>query len=189
MNETISHILTQISALEDELLSELHAQESRLLYKIEGTRVEFEHSVQEAHQRMKVGVVRWLLAARPQNFLTAPIIYGIALPLALFDLCVSFYQATCFPIYGIPKVKRSGYFIYDHQQLAYLNIIEKVDCLYCSYANGLMAYAREINAPNNTSAPSSTHADCAARTAATHDSWIMARRMSSKPSWRSSAQR
>ena len=50
MNERISHILAQISALDDELLSELHAQESRLAYKIEGKRVEFERSVREAHQ-------------------------------------------------------------------------------------------------------------------------------------------
>jgi putative component of membrane protein insertase Oxa1/YidC/SpoIIIJ protein YidD len=28
--------------------------------------------------------------------------------------------------------------------LAYLNVIEKVNCAYCSYGNGLMAYAREI---------------------------------------------
>lgn len=146
MNERISHILAQMSALEDELLSELQAQESRLVYKIEGKRVKFEHSVREAHQRIKVGMLRWLLTVRPQNFLTAPIIYGLILPLLLLDLCVSFYQLTCFPIYGIPRVKRSSFFIYDHQHLAYLNIIEKVDCMYCSYANGLMAFAREITA-------------------------------------------
>ena len=32
----------------------------------------------------------------------------------------------------------------DHQHLAYLNIIEKIDCMYCSYATGMSGYAREI---------------------------------------------
>ncbi|WP_239287780.1 hypothetical protein [Candidatus Nitrotoga sp. 1052] len=30
--------------------------------------------------------------------------------------------------------------------MAYLNIIEKMHCMYCSYAVGLLAYAREITA-------------------------------------------
>lgn len=32
----------------------------------------------------------------------------------------------------------------DRHKLAYLNSIEKVNCTYCGYANGVMAYAREI---------------------------------------------
>lgn len=146
VNEKISHILSQITALEDELRDSLHEQEHRLRYQIDGKRVEFEHAIKDAHLQLKVGVFRWLLSVRPQNILTAPIIYGMLLPLVIFDLFVSFYQATCFPIYGIPKVRRRDYFIFDHQHLSYLNIIEKVDCLFCSYANGLIAYAREITA-------------------------------------------
>jgi hypothetical protein len=34
----------------------------------------------------------------------------------------------------------------DHQHLAYLNLIEKIDCMYCSYAVGMLGYAREITA-------------------------------------------
>lgn len=32
----------------------------------------------------------------------------------------------------------------DRHHLAYLNSIEKLNCVYCGYANGLLAYAREI---------------------------------------------
>jgi hypothetical protein len=28
--------------------------------------------------------------------------------------------------------------------LAYLNLIEKINCAYCSYGNGVMAYGREV---------------------------------------------
>ena len=36
--------------------------------------------------------------------------------------------------------------IIDRQHLAYLNAIEKFNCLYCSYANGVIEYIREIAA-------------------------------------------
>lgn len=146
MNEKIRHILSQITALEDELRETLHQQEHRMFFQVNGKRVEFEHAVKQAHRQLKMGVFRWFLSVRPQNFLTAPIIYGMIFPLLLFDLCVSFFQATCFPIYGIAKARRSDYIVFDHQHLAYLNIIEKMDCLFCSYANGLIAYTHEITA-------------------------------------------
>jgi hypothetical protein len=41
-------------------------------------------------------------------------------------------------------VRRQDYFIFDRGHLAYLNAIEKLNCVYCSYANGLIAYVREI---------------------------------------------
>lgn len=146
MSDNIRRILNQITVLEDELRASLQEQEGRLRYRIEGRRVEFEHAVKDAHVKLKRGVFRWFLSVRPQNYLTAPVIYGLAVPLALIDLCVSFYQLTCFPIYGIPKARRSDFIIFDHQHLAYLNIIEKFHCLYCSYASGVLAFAREVTA-------------------------------------------
>jgi hypothetical protein len=146
MNERIRRISDQIAALESELRAELHQHETNILYKINGKRVEFGRTVRETHRQLKQGIFRWFLTVRPQNFLTAPIIYGMIVPLALFDLCFMFYQVTCFPIYGIPKVRRSDHIAIDHQHLAYLNFIEKVDCIYCSYVSGMISYAREIAA-------------------------------------------
>ncbi|HET7833091.1 MAG TPA: hypothetical protein VFK88_09025 [Gallionella sp.] len=144
MNSKIRQILDQITTLEDELNTLLDAQQERLRYQLEDKRVTFEHAVREAHQRVKVGVFKWFRGIRPLNLVTAPVIYGMIVPLAFFDLCLTIYQATCFPIYRITKAKRGDYIVFDHQHLAYLNIIEKVDCLYCSYAVGLLAYATEI---------------------------------------------
>ena len=70
--------------------------------------------------------------------------YVCALPFFLLDLTVCFYQWTCFPVYGIPKVRRSEYLIFDRGRLPYLNVVEKAGCVYCSYANGLLAYIGEI---------------------------------------------
>ena len=58
----------------------------------------------------------------------------------LMDLFVTTYQAVCFPIYGIPKVRRSDYLVFDREDLPYLNAIEKFNCFYCSYGNGGAAY-------------------------------------------------
>ena len=146
MNDRIRQIIDQISTLEAELHAAIEQQEGQLRYQIEGKRVTFERAIGEAHRKVKIGVFRWFTTVRPQNFLTAPIIYSMIIPLALFDLCISFYQLTCFPIYGITRVGRANYFVMDHQHLAYLNIIEKVDCVYCSYAVDLLGYALEISA-------------------------------------------
>lgn len=144
MNSRIRQILDQISALENELQQAIQEQRSHLRYTLEGRRVVFEQAIKEAHRRVKQGVFRWFISIRPQNFLTMPIIYGVALPLLLFDLFVSLYQLICFPVYGIARVRRANYFVMDHRHLAYLNFFEKGHCMYCSYAVGLMAYATEI---------------------------------------------
>jgi hypothetical protein len=119
-------------------------QEDLLRYRIEGKRIVFEQAIHDAQKRVKLGVFRWFLTVCPQNYLTMPIIYGTAIPLVLFDLSASVYQMTCFPVYRIAKVKRSDYIVFDHHLLAYLNIIEKAHCLFCSYAVGLLAYTSEI---------------------------------------------
>ena len=62
------------------------------------------------------------------------------------DAVVSGYQFVCLKEYGIPEVRRSDYIDLDRHSLSYLNFIEKVNCVYCSYFNGLIAYVQEIAA-------------------------------------------
>ena len=79
------------------------------------------------------------------RLLSGPLIW---LPLPFFlllDFVVFIYHAVCFPIYGIPKVKRSDYILVrDRNKLQYLNWFEKLGCMYCGYANGLLMYLKEI---------------------------------------------
>jgi hypothetical protein len=133
-----------MAALEEDLRVALHEQETGALFQIKGKRVEFEHSIKETHRRLKSGFLHWLLTYRPQNLLTGPIIYGMIVPLVMLDLFVTFYQASCFPIYRVPKVSRGDYIVLDRQQLEYLNFIEKFHCTYCAYGSGLIAYVAEI---------------------------------------------
>lgn len=144
MNERISQILAQMAALEDDLRTAVHEQERKMFFQIKGKRVEFESSVKAAHRKLKKNFFRWLVTDRPQNLITGPIIYGMIIPLLMLDFFVSFYQWACFPIYGVKKVRRSDYIVFDRRHLGYLNFIEKFHCTYCEYGNGLMSYMAEI---------------------------------------------
>ncbi|MDI1309501.1 MAG: hypothetical protein PSV17_08730 [Methylotenera sp.] len=144
MNERIQLLLKQMNALEDEMRTALSEQQSTMFFQIKGKRVEFEESIKARHRKFKRNFFRWLVTDRPQNLITGPIIYSMIVPLLITDLFVSFYQFTCFPIYGIKKVKRRDYIMFDRQQLSYLNFIEKFHCTYCAYGTGMVAYISEI---------------------------------------------
>lgn len=146
MEQRIRELLAQINTLEEELAQTLHEKEQRLFYQFKGRRIEFEDSIRATHKRLKRGVLRWLVTDRPQNLLTGPIIYSLIIPLLTLDLFVSVYQALCFPVYRVAKVKRADYVVMDRYHLGYLNFFERFHCAYCGYANGVLAYAVEIAA-------------------------------------------
>jgi hypothetical protein len=80
------------------------------------------------------------------HLLTAPIIWSGLIPAVLMDLFVTVYQKLCFPVYKIKPVKRSDFVVFDREQLAFLSLKERINCLYCSYFNGVAAYTREVAA-------------------------------------------
>jgi len=116
------------------------------VFQIEGKRIEFDRDIRAAHAKLRRSVLRWMVTDRPQNLITGPIIYFMAIPMLLLDLTVTLYQASSFPIYRITKVVRADYIAFDRHQLGYLNFYERLHCEYCAYANGLLAYASEIAA-------------------------------------------
>ncbi len=80
--------------------------------------------------------LRWLLSA--------PIIYPMIIPLVILDITISFYQRICFWLWKIPQIKRSQYLVIDRHRLSYLDGFQKLNCIYCGYANGVLSYARVI---------------------------------------------
>jgi hypothetical protein len=144
MTDRIQQLLDQMTTLEDELRVALRDQPSTIFFQIKGKRVEFEKSVQATQRKLKTNFFRWLVTNRPQNLLTGPIIYSMIIPLLITDFFVSLYQFSCFPIYGIKKVRRGDYIVFDRQHLSYLNFIEKFHCTYCAYGTGMIAYISEI---------------------------------------------
>lgn len=144
MLPNVSEILAKITALEEELETALTQARVEFNYRYENARVKFEQEVLHEHRKFKQSLFQYFRETRLIIVCTAPVIYSLIIPFALIDLFVTVYQAVCFPIYDIPKVKRSAYLIFDRRHLAYLNSMEKFNCLYCSYANGVIAYVREI---------------------------------------------
>jgi hypothetical protein len=144
MPSRVDELLEHLARLEHELELELNRARANWHYRIEARRVRFEHEVRRAHQRLKQSIPRFLRESQPLNLLTAPIVYSLIVPIGLLDLWMSAYQAICFRAYGIARVRRSDYIVIDRQHLAYLNAIEKLNCVYCGYANGVFAYVREV---------------------------------------------
>ena len=144
MNPKINELLERIRALEEELEREVAARQEELRFRLENRKVRFEREVLARHRRLRVGLLRYLAGTSWRHLLSAPVIYSMILPLLLLDLCVFVYQGVCFPLYRISRVRRRDYFAFDREQLAYLNLIEKLNCGYCAYGNGLIAYVQEV---------------------------------------------
>ncbi|CAN5212422.1 hypothetical protein BH10PSE10_BH10PSE10_20790 [soil metagenome] len=146
IGENIDRLTAQIKLLQGELEAEFAIRRAKLRYTLQGKRAVFEEEILRAHRELRVGLAKYVFNANLITVVTAPVIYGMIVPFVILDITISLYQWICFPVYGIGKVKRSDYFIFDRYHLAYLNILEAINCAYCSYGNGLMAYASEISA-------------------------------------------
>lgn len=144
MNERLSELLAQMTSIEDEIEDIIRARRERLVFRLQDGKTRFRQDVEAMQEKFKVELLPWLIESRPQSILSLPFIYSMLLPFLILDISISLYQAICFPLYNIKRVKRGNYIIFDRHHLHYLNIIERLHCMYCSYANGLLAYASEI---------------------------------------------
>lgn len=64
--------------------------------------------------------------------------------IVLLDIWVEIYHRISFPFYGLKYIKRRDYIKIDRHLLSYLNPIQKMNCLYCGYANGALKYIVKI---------------------------------------------
>jgi hypothetical protein len=146
MTPQINALIEKIRALESELDAELAKRRAELRIGLEHGRIAFEEELLRRHRQLRQKLLPYLFGANPLVVLTAPVIYAGIIPFVLLDIFVNIFQAVCFPIYGIAKIKRADYLVFDRHHLAYLNALEKLNCAYCSYANGIIAFTREIAA-------------------------------------------
>ena len=144
MSTTIDEILGKIQALEKDLERAFEEQRERFHYRLERHAVRFEQEALVKQRALKKGLLRFWRESGVLNFITSPLIYALVVPLVLLDLSLTLYQFVCFPIYGIRKVPRADFIVFDRHHLAYLNAVEKLNCAFCSYANGVIAFGREI---------------------------------------------
>lgn len=79
-------------------------------------------------------------------YAVTPIIYLMIIPAVVLDVFITTYQFICFPAYGIRRVTRRNYISFDRHRLKYIKPIQRINCDYCAYFNGVIAYAREVAA-------------------------------------------
>jgi len=144
MNPDIREFLARIRELETRIEREAQQRRQQWQADFEASKVKFESEVLAQQKRFKMGLLRYVLSAEWRSVLSVPFIYPVIVPLLLLDVFVTLYQWVCFPLYRIPRVKRGDFFVFDRTHLAYLNLLEKINCAYCSYGNGLVAYVREV---------------------------------------------
>lgn len=142
MPNTIDELLARIRTLQDEIEDEYRKARDEFGQR----RAQLTEEFLRQQRQYKLGLLSFLRRTRPLVALTAPIIYAGWIPFLLMDVFVTLYQAVCFPVYRIPRVRRADYLVFDRTDLPYLNLIEKFNCFYCSYGNGVAAYTREVAA-------------------------------------------
>ena len=160
MNNKFDTLLAQVHQLEKELVRETRTKESEFCDKMHTKTARFTQAAKVRHQELRTSLHSYVQNSRFFVLLTSPVIWLCAVPILLADLVGSFYQAICFPIYGIPKVNRHDYLAFDRRHLTYLNFVEKVNCEYCAYANGILAYFTEIAARTEQHWCPVKHAGC-----------------------------
>ena len=144
--QTIEALIEEVRHLEEKIDAELDKRQEPFRYRMKKGKVVFEKELLASQKLFRKELLTYLSEVPLISYLVLPVIYSIIIPAVILDIFVTVYQVICFPVYKIPKVRRSDYIIFDRHRLGYLNLIEKMNCLYCGYLNGLVAYAQEIAA-------------------------------------------
>ncbi|QGX98887.1 hypothetical protein EI983_11630 [Roseovarius faecimaris] len=144
MTSQTDKLLQQIRDLQDEIEADIRARSAAFRYRLDNGRVVFEEGIRAQHRALRVRLSAFLRRTRPLTVITAPVIYALILPFVLLDLFVTIYQRICFPVYGIERVRRADFIRIDRHHLAYLNGLQKLNCIYCGYCNGLIGYVQEV---------------------------------------------
>jgi hypothetical protein len=144
VNDKLSELLERIQQLEQELLAEIGKKEAEFSYEIRDRKAHFTTAVAAQHRKLAKTIARYVRESKFFNLITAPVIWLVLVPVVLLHAMASVFQWICFPVYGIPKVRRCDYIVMDRRVLSYLNPLERLNCGYCEYTNGVLAYVQEI---------------------------------------------
>jgi len=144
MNSKIEEIIEEIDALKKKLGEEIEKQESGFSYQIQNGYVKFEKEVFEKQRENMKSLWIWFREIPILHLLSSPVVYGMIFPALFLDMMLFLYRHVVSRVFGIRFEERNSFIVFDRQYLGYLNVIEKLNCLYCSYFNGLMCYASSI---------------------------------------------
>ena len=145
MNQKIHDMVTEIETMKEKLKQEIAKEETKAsAYRIEGGSVIFDKESllkQRAHMKH---LWAWFKEVPLIQLMTAPVIYGMVIPAVILDAFLFVYVRVVAPVFKLKFAKRGDFIVFDRHYLGYLNFFEKLNCVYCSYFNGLMFYAGSV---------------------------------------------
>jgi len=142
--DRISEILEEINLKKKELLKEYAKLKKKYDFSFEKGRIKFSEAAKKYQTKFRTPLLKYISRPGFRHAVSIPFIYTMFIPAVLLDIFLLVYQQTAMRLYGIPLVKRKSYLNMDRKHLKYLNILQKVNCIYCSYMNGLFAFALEV---------------------------------------------
>jgi hypothetical protein len=146
MGSDIANLRGEINRLQKTLNELEDAEAERHSSKDKGGKPVVDAATLDAHRAERSPTIPYILNLPIGAHMSAPFVYGMVVPIVFLDVCLFIYQAVCFRLWNIQRVRRGAYVVIDRHHLAYLNGMEKLNCVYCGYANGIFAFAQEIAA-------------------------------------------
>jgi len=146
MNARIKEMVEEIEMMKKKLGKEIDKEEEYVNYEIGNGHIKFEKEIFKRQKENMMHLWDWFSEIPLAQLLSAPVVYMMIVPAVLFDMMLFVYQNVVSRVFNIKFGKRSDYIVFDRQYLGYLNVVEKLNCLYCAYFNGLMQYASSIAA-------------------------------------------
>ncbi len=144
MTPRIEEMMQDIETMKARLREEIAKEEKKIAYTIKNGSVVFEEALLQRQRQQMKQLGAWFREIPFIQLLTAPVIYGMMIPAVILDLSLWIYKIIVGKVFNIKFAERKDYIVFDRHYLGYLNIIEKINCVYCSYFNGLMNYAVAI---------------------------------------------
>jgi len=144
MRDKIRQLLIDIRNKKEELKKEYSKIKEKYGFKLRWWKVIWNEEKKKELKKYKKSILSSIFTTGFREILSIPFIYAMILPAFVLDICLFIYQQTALRLYGIPLVKRSDYIVFDRKKLPYLNFLQKINCIYCSYFNWLMQYAVEV---------------------------------------------
>lgn len=144
MKSQINAILSEIDKKKAELKIEYSKLKKKYGFTLQKGKIVFNSDAIKANKKQRKSILETIFTAEVREILSFPFIWMMLIPAVILDLGLFIYQNTAIRLYWIPLAKRSDFIVFDRQQLDYLNLIQKINCIYCSYVNWLFAYAVEV---------------------------------------------
>lgn len=126
MDSQIKKILVKIDELNESLKKEHLRVAQKYGFLVQKKKVIFLEKIRKQNKRFRMPAWKYVFPKSLRHLVSIPFIYSMIIPALILDIFITIYQSAAFPLYGIPRVKRSEYFVYDRRFLDYLNVIQKV---------------------------------------------------------------